>query len=113
MMRYAFTVLRPRPSALRALNYSPYVEAFRRNRGNNNSVPLKELLVGMGAAHRRAFTRIDCHPDYGVELVSQTDMFAAEPLGRVIRMDSMPMPERHRIYCWEIVVAAGGTLGET
>ena len=56
---------------------------------------------------------VDCHPDHGVELVSQTDMFAAEPSGRVIRMDSMPMPERHRIHRWQILIAAAGTLGET
>jgi type I restriction enzyme S subunit len=40
-------------------------------------------------------------------------MFAAEPLGRVIRMDSMATPERHRIHRWQILIAAAGTLGET
>src|SRR3954470_1758863 len=113
MMRTVFNVDYPRSTTLRALNYSPYVEAFRRKRDVLKSVRLGELLVEMGAAHRRAFTRIDCHPDHGVELVSQTDMFAAEPSGRVIRMDSMPMPERHRFSRWQILIAAAGTLGET
>ena len=59
------------------------------------------------------FTRIDCDPSHGVELLSQTDMFAAEPAGRVIRLDSMSRPERHRIDRWQVLIAGAGTLGET
>jgi hypothetical protein len=39
-------------------------------------------------------------------------MFAAEPMGRVIRMDSMARPERHRIRRWQVLIAGAGTLGD-
>lgn len=112
-MRAAFTVPAPKTSALRALNYSPFLEAFRNNRRGRRSMRLGDLLTSMGPGYGSVFTRIDCHPAHGVELVSQSDMFAAEPSGRVIRMDSMPHPERHRIQKWQVLVAGAGTLGET
>lgn len=112
-MRAAFSVEEPRSSALRALNYSPDVEVFRKKRRGLQSVRLGDLLADIGPSYRQIFTRLDCHPRHGVELLSQTDMFAAEPKGRVIRRDSMPEPDRHEIKRWQILIAGAGTLGET
>ena len=112
-MRSAFVVSGPRATALRALNYSPHVESFRRKVPGRSSVPLGDLVRTMGPAYGAVFTRIDCHPTHGVELLSQTDMFAAEPSGRVIRRDSMPVPENHEIKRWQVLIAGAGTLGET
>jgi hypothetical protein len=67
----------------------------------------------MGPAYGAVFTRLDCAPEHGVELMSQTDMFASEPAGRVIRADSMARPERHKVKLWQILIAGAGTLGET
>ncbi len=66
----------------------------------------------MGASYWAVFTRLDCAEDYGVELLSQTDMFATEPHGRVIRKDSMPDPEKHRIHRWQILIAGAGQMAE-
>jgi hypothetical protein len=55
---------------------------------------------------------MDCDPDHGVELITQADMFAAEPAGRVIRLDSMHHPERHLVTRGQILIAGAGTLGE-
>ncbi len=112
-MRAAFAVDRVRSTALRALNYSPEVEVFRKKRRGLKSVRLGSLLAEIGPAYGSVFTRLDCHPSQGVELVSQTDMFAAEPMGRVIRRDSMPQPAKHEIKRWQILIAGAGTLGET
>lgn len=112
-MGEAFRVTEPRVAALRALNYTPAVESLR-NRGRiRGSARLGDLLTSMGPAYGSVFTRHDCEPSLGVELVSQTDMFSAEPFGRVIRRDSMPRPDRHEIQRWQILVAGAGTLGET
>lgn len=112
-MRSAFAVPKPQSASLRALNYSPFLEAFRKSRDGRQSVRLGELLTSMGPAYGSVFTRLDCQPSHGVELVSQSDMFAAEPAGRVIRLDSMPRPEKHRIRKWQVLIAGAGTLGET
>jgi hypothetical protein len=112
-MRAAFTVASPRDTALRALNYSPYLEVFRKPRSSQRSLRLGDLLASMGPAYGTVFTRLDCAPAHGIELLSQTDMFASEPAGRVIRPDSMSHPERHRVKLWQILIAGAGTLGET
>ena len=112
-MRAAFAVDEARSSALRALNYSPEVEVFRQKRRGLRSVRLGSLLAEIGPAYGSVFTRLDCHPSQGVELVSQTDMFATEPMGRVIRRDSMPQPQKHEIKRWQVLIAGAGTLGET
>jgi hypothetical protein len=111
MKRVSFTTDRPTASALRALNYTPEVERIRRA-GRGRSRPLKDLLSGMGPAYGSVFTRIDCSPETGVELLSQSDMFAAEPRGRVIRRDSMPRPEAHEIRRFDVLLAGAGTLGD-
>ena len=112
-MRSAFVVTEPSSCAIRALNYSPFVAAFRRRRGSRESKSLGNLATKVGPAYGQVFTRHDCDPTHGVELISQTDMFASEPVGRVIRRDSMLVPERHHVKRWQVLIAAAGTLGET
>ncbi len=111
-MGHAFVVDRPNVGALRALNYAPEIERFR-SRPGMRYVRLGSVLRSMGPAYGSVFTRRDCDPSDGVELITQGDMFAAEPSGRVIRLDSMAYPERHRIRKWQILIAGAGTLGET
>jgi hypothetical protein len=112
MSRAAFVVERPRSTALRALNYTPEVERFREPSRRRATRPLGSLLSSLGPAYGQVFTRIDCAPEHGVELLSQTDMFAAEPLGRVIRRDSMPDPERHLVQEWQVLIAGAGQFGD-
>jgi hypothetical protein len=112
-MRAAFTVASPRDTALRALNYSPFLEVFRRPSTARQSFRLGDLIDSLGPAYGTVFIRLDCALQHGVELMSQTDMFAAEPAGRVIRADSMARPERHKVKLWQILIAGAGTLGET
>jgi hypothetical protein len=111
-MRGAFAVASPRVAALRALNYTPAVEAFRAKAKANKAKTFGELLSSLGPAYGSVFTRIDCQRSYGVELLSQGDMFATEPQGRVIRRDCMPNPDAHRIDRWQVLLAGAGTLGE-
>src|SRR5690606_33502686 len=79
----AFVVDEPRIGALRALNYAPAVERIRRA-GSSSARPLSDIVKAFGPAYGTVFTRLDCHSDHGIELLSQSDMFAAEPRGRVI-----------------------------
>ena len=110
MLRSAFRVAQPRSTALRALNYSPVVERLRHSK--SHSVRLGSLLRELGAAYGTVFTRLDCSPEHGIELISQSDMFATETAGRVIRRDSMANPDRHRVRRWQVLIAGAGTLGE-
>lgn len=107
----AFVVDEPSVGALRALNYAPAVERIRRA-GSSSARPLSEIVKAFGPAYGTVFTRLDCKPEHGVELITQSDMFAAEPAGRVIRMDSMRHPERHRVTRGQVLIAGAGTLGE-
>jgi hypothetical protein len=107
----AFVVDQPRSGALRALNYSPAIERIRRA-GSSSARSLRQIVKVFGPAYGVAFARRDCDPDQGVELLSQSDIFAAEPAGRMIRRDSMPRPERHLIEPGQVLIAGTGTLGE-
>lgn len=107
----AFVVEEPRTGALRALNYAPAIERIRRA-GSNSARPLHEIVKAFGPAYGTVFTRLDCNPDHGIELLSQSDMFAAEPCGRVIRRDSMREPEKHLVERGQVLIAGAGTLGE-
>lgn len=107
----AFIVNEPRSQALRALNYSPAIERIRQA-GSSSARPLRSIVREIGPAYGSVFTRLDCHPDHGVELITQGDMFAAEPSGRVIRLDSMLHPERHLVTRGQVLIAGAGTLGE-
>jgi len=110
-MRQAFAVHSTNHRALRALNYTPEIESFRTRRGIP-AVALGSVVNSMGPAYGSIFTRLDCGREAGVELITQSDMFAAEPVGRVIRLDSMAQPERHRVRRWQVLIAGAGTLGE-
>ena len=108
----AFVVDEPRSGALRALNYAPAVERIRRV-GSSSARPLSDIVKTFGPAYGTAFARVACEADHGIELLSQSDVFAAEPQGRVIRRDSMPHPDRHLIEPGQVLVAGVGTLKET
>lgn len=108
----AFVVDRPQTAALRALNYSPSIERIRRA-GSSAARPLHEVVKLFGPGWRRAFARVPTRPGFGVELLSQSDAFAAEPRGRWIRADSMSEPWRHRIEPGQVLLAGTGTLAET
>lgn len=112
-MGIAFSVNRPRSTTLRALNYSPAAEAFQRRAKTGRCHRIHELAPTIGPSYGTVFTRLDCERSYGVELLSQSDMFATEPEGRIIRVESMPVPGDHLIRRWQILVAGAGTLGET
>jgi hypothetical protein len=112
-MRQAFVVDAPRHAALRALNYEPAVERLRRPRRGRTSKPLRDLVADLGSGYATVFARLDCARVHGVELLSQSDMFAAEPEGRVIRVDSMQRPERHLVRKWDVLIAGAGTLAPT
>lgn len=107
----AFVVEEPSVGALRALNYSPAVERIRRA-GSSSARPLRDIVKAFGPAYGTVFTRLDCSAAHGVELITQGDMFAAEPSGRVIRLDSMRNPERHLVTPGQVLIAGAGTLGE-
>jgi hypothetical protein len=107
----AFVVDEPRTGALRALNYSPAVERIRRA-GSSSARPLHEIVKTFGPGWRRAFARIPCSAGHGVEFLSQGDIFAAEPSGRQIRIDSMSEPARYKIEVGQVLLAGTGTLGE-
>jgi hypothetical protein len=107
-----FTVEEPRSGALRALNYSPAIERIRRA-GSASARPLSEIVKSFGPAYGTVFTRRDCDRDHGVELLSQGDMFLAEPQGRIIRRDSMHDPNLHLIERGQVLIAGAGTLGES
>lgn len=107
----AFMVSNASATALRALNYTPTVEKLRARTGTD-AVPLSRLLAQMGTSYATVFARIDCAPGHGVELLSQSDMFAAEPSGRIIRRDSMSKPEHHEVKRWHVLLAGAGTLGQ-
>jgi len=109
MSSSAFMVARPTGAALRALNYTPEVERLRSRQGGQS---LGSMLADLGPAYGAVFTRVDCEASHGIELVTQGDMFAAEPTGRIIRRDSMARPERHEIRRWQVLIAGAGTLGE-
>lgn len=106
-----FVVDEPRSQALRALNYSPAVERIRQV-GSSSARPLRSIVRDFGPAYGTVFTRLDCHTDHGIELITQADMFSAEPSGRMIRLDSMRQPEWHLVTRGQVLIAGAGTLGE-
>jgi len=111
-MALAYLVRNSSSTALRALNYTPEVEAFKRRARTSDVLRLGELLSAMGPAYGKVFVRYDCSAQHGDHLLTQGDMFAAEPNGRVIRGDAIRNVEDHRVHRWQILIAAAGTLGE-
>lgn len=112
MSRAAFSVVKPNAGALRAINYSPFAERFRQTPAGT-APRLRDLVLTAGASFGAVFTRIDCDVASGVELMSQVDVFAAEPACRVIRRDSMPRPENHLVRRGQVLIAAAGQMGES
>lgn len=107
----AFVVDEPRVGALRALNYAPAVERIRRT-GSASAYALRDVFRSIGESYGSRFVNVHCHQDHGVEVLSQGDMFRAEPNGRFIRRDCMPHAVRHRIHEGQVLIAGAGTLGE-
>jgi type I restriction enzyme S subunit len=101
----------PRTGALRALNYAPVLERIRQS-GSGSSQQLRKMVKRFGEAYGTVFTRLDCDPNHGVRLLSQTDTFAAEPRGRIIRRDSMPDSRRHEVRRWQILISGAGQMSE-
>ena len=113
MRRAAFIIEAPRTASLRALNYDQQVEALKISKGRKfRATPLNSLLQSLGASYSQVFTRLDCSENHGVELISQADMFAAEPAGRIIRRDSMPNSIDHEVQRWQLLIAGAGQMGE-
>jgi hypothetical protein len=110
-MRAAFTVTNPRSAALRALNYSPAVEAFRCKASLLKSRALGDLVLDGVLTYGGMVKTIDCAPEFGVEYLSQADMFSAEPHGRIVRRDLLPDSDR-KIRKWQVLIAGAGTLGQ-
>jgi hypothetical protein len=111
-MRSTFLVDAPECRALRALNYSPAVESFRRRAKKGQSIRLADIVHPDGFSYGNMFKSLDCEPQFGIEYLSQSDMFAAEPRGRVVRGDLLPADNR-RIKKWQILIAGAGTLGQS
>ena len=107
----AFVVEEPRSGALRALNYAPAVERIRRA-GSNSAVPLRDVVKEFGPSYGSRFTSVECDPKFGIEVLAQSDTFRALPVGKVIRHDCLPHPERHEIRRGQVLIAGAGTLGE-
>ena len=85
------------PTALRALNYAPEVEAFRRMSQKRRCWRLGEVAENLGCGYRLRLVRQDCDAAFGKQLLSQRDIFATEPSGRVIRYDAPHAEAPHRI----------------
>jgi len=114
MVRSAYLTKSVSAATVRALNYTPEVEAFRKQGETYRSgVCLGDLICGMAESYGKVFIRYDCAPGCGEELLTQSDMFAAETEGRIIRGEAIPRLEDHRLYRWQILIAGAGTLGET
>lgn len=117
-MRSAYAVSSVTPATIRAINYSPATERLRRRPTCGAARgwvwrPLGEVAQEIGRAYARVLVRVDCAPQHGHELLSQVDIFAAEPAGRVIRGDLMPLVEDLRILRGDILIAGAGQIGES
>jgi hypothetical protein len=64
--------------------------------GEDHVLP-RDVTAHLGSGYATVFARRDCAEHCGVEVLSQGEMFTAEPKGRVIRRDSMQHPERHLV----------------
>lgn len=112
-MRAAYIAEGVTESALRSLNYTPEIARFRRRGRSQGTASLGEMLATLGESYGTVFVRVDCDRAFGEEMLSQADIFAAEPAGRVIRGDVLNHLERHRVHPWQVLIAGTGTLGET
>jgi type I restriction enzyme S subunit len=109
MNRAAYTTRAVDFGALRALNFSPEAERLRSRR----APMLGEFLSLTGRNYGKIFVRVDCDEAVGEGLITQSDMFAAEPVARFIRGDAIQGLEDHRIHRGQILIAGAGQMGET
>jgi hypothetical protein len=112
-MRSAYLAKSVTEASVRALNYSREVEILREKaRVSSNIVCLGEI-VSVPTASSYIFRQVDCAQGYGEEILTQTDMFASEPRGRVVRRELMPNPDARRIQPGQILIAGAGQMEET
>ena len=107
-MRQAFTIDRPHPATLRALNYRPELARLAgRNASRLGLLPCKSTN-SFGDIFAARLTA----PGHGIQLLSQVDTFSAEPSGKWVRPDSMTRPEEHQLRKWQICIAGAGQMAE-
>lgn len=111
MSRLAFSVQRPRSTALRAVNYSPAADRLMRRGHTAEAILLRDVVSELAPSYGNVFTRRDCDDGNGVTLLSQVDMFSAEPIGRTIRRDSMPFASQHLVERGDILLSGAGQVG--
>jgi hypothetical protein len=112
-MGAAYIVEGVNAGSVRALNHTPEIDRIRKLSDVRRSAPLGRLTSELGEMYAKVLARVNCAPQYGQELLGQVDIFAAEPLGRVIRGDLIPFVDELRIRRWDIPIARVGQLGET
>lgn len=101
------------PASIRALNYTPEVSRLRARTREAGVTLLGSLACEVGDSYAKVLPRIDCSPASGRELLSQVDIFAAEPRGRAIRHDLIPFADNITIREGDILVAGVGQIGES
>lgn len=112
-MRSAYLAKRVTSVAIRALNYAPEAEAVKDKADFKRAVCFGDVLRLTGSSYGKVFIRYDCKPSVGAELVTQADIFAAEPEGRFIRGEAIRNLEEHRIHRWQVLIAGAGQMEET
>lgn len=113
MTRYTTSVSSITAASLRALNYAPEVQAFRKRLGSGESIPLGSLVHGFGDGYGSVFRSVLADPGKGIRLLSQREMFRLEPDGKWIDPSCLPSLEAHQIQKWQVLIAGTGTLGPT
>src|SRR4051812_29135389 len=105
-MRAAFIVDTLSTTALRPLNYERFNGGAPMS--GSDMRPLGELADDVGRSYKRIFTNVDADSTHGIEVLSQSDIYAAEPVGRFIRPDCIPRRELHQIRAGQILIAGAG-----
>jgi hypothetical protein len=112
-MRSAYLAKSVTQATVRALNYSREVEILREKALTDSAIVCLGEIAKVPSASNYIFRQVDCAPGHGEEILTQADMFAAEPSGRVVRRDLMPNPEVRRIRRGQILIAGAGQMEET
>lgn len=112
-MRSAYLAKSVTEASVRALNYSREVEILREKALTDSNIICLGEIAKVPPASSYIFRQVDCAPGYGEEILTQVDMFAAEPSGRVVRRELMPNPEARRIKRGQILIAGAGQMEET
>lgn len=112
-MRSAYLTKSVTEASVRALNYSREVEILREKALTDSSIVCLGEVAKVPSASSYIFRQVNCAPSYGEEILTQADMFAAEPIGRVVRRELMPNPEARRIKRGQILIAGAGQMEES